>query len=212
MKIYATVAGIIATNCYMLLSDDETEAAIIDPAAFIPEFAEKIESLGAELKYIILTHGHADHTGGVPEFQSRFPDAKLAIGHDEVALLRNSGANFSSEILGSAVTPEPDILLKEGDELNVGNLSLKIIETPGHTAGGISILVNDEVLFSGDTLFHASIGRTDLPTGDYDTLLRSIREKLFVLDDEIQVLTGHMQETTIGYEKRENPYFKYSIM
>ncbi|MDR2610045.1 MAG: MBL fold metallo-hydrolase [Clostridiales Family XIII bacterium] len=206
MKIYSIVAGSIGTNSYLLLSDDEKEAAIIDPAVFIPEFAEKIDGLGATLNYILLTHGHGDHTGGIPEFKERFPDAKLAAGRHEEELLRNASVNYSSVILGAEVNPMPDILLKDGDELKVGNLTLKVIETPGHTAGGVSYLVNNEVLFSGDTLFRGSVGRTDLPTGDMITLLRSIREKLFTLDDEVRVLPGHMQDTTIGREKRTNPF------
>jgi glyoxylase-like metal-dependent hydrolase (beta-lactamase superfamily II) len=206
MKIFTTLAGSIGTNCYMLLSEDEKEAAIIDPADFIADYADKIVALGAELKYIILTHGHGDHTGGVPEFKKRFPGAKLAAGRHEEELLRNSSINFSSEILGGKLNLTPDILLKDGDELTLGDLTLRIIETPGHTVGGISILVNNEILFSGDTLFHASIGRTDLPTGDYDTLIRSIREKLFTLADDVRVLPGHMGETTIGFEKRNNPF------
>jgi glyoxylase-like metal-dependent hydrolase (beta-lactamase superfamily II) len=206
MKIFGVQAGSIGTNCYMLLSEDEKEAAIIDPAVFLPDYADKIEEIGAELKYIILTHGHGDHTGGVPEFKQRFPNAKLAAGQREEELLRNSSVNFSSYILGDEVNLTPDIPLKDGDKLILGDLTLRIIETPGHTAGGISILVNNETLFSGDTLFRASIGRTDLPTGDYDTLLRSIREKLFTLADEVRVLPGHMGETTIGFEKRNNPF------
>jgi glyoxylase-like metal-dependent hydrolase (beta-lactamase superfamily II) len=194
MKIYGVQAGSIGTNCYMLLSEDEKEAAIIDPAVFIPDYADKIEELGAELKYILLTHGHYDHTGGVIEFSERFPDAKLAAGRGE------------KDMLSAEANLMPDLLLKDDDELILGDLTLKIIETPGHTAGGISILVNNEVLFSGDTLFHASIGRTDFPTGDYDTLIRSIKEKLFVLDEGIHVLPGHMQETTISFEKTNNPF------
>jgi glyoxylase-like metal-dependent hydrolase (beta-lactamase superfamily II) len=136
-----------------------------------------------------------------------FPEAKLATGKDELTVLGDPALNYSEYTNGRMETLDPDVLLSDGDELAVGGLALKTIATPGHTIGGISVLVEADgggTLFSGDTLFRSSIGRTDLPTGDFAVLERSIQQKLYTLPDETEVYPGHMEPTTIGYEKRYN--------
>jgi glyoxylase-like metal-dependent hydrolase (beta-lactamase superfamily II) len=159
------------------------------------------------IKYVILTHGHGDHVGGVNAILAAHPDAKLAAGRDEAPILGDPGQNFTEYTIGRIETFTPEILLADGDELTVGDIPLTIIATPGHTIGGISIRVPGAV-FSGDTLFCASIGRTDLPTGDFGTLERSIKEGLYTLPDETEVYPGHMEPTTIGYEKRYNGFVR----
>ncbi|MDR0852154.1 MAG: MBL fold metallo-hydrolase [Clostridiales Family XIII bacterium] len=206
MIIKHFLIGSIGTNCYLVWDEGSDDAFLIDPAQNLPEIAQAIREEFLNLKYVILTHGHGDHIGGVTGILAEFPDAKLAAGRMEAELLAQARMNFSLEITGKSVSLVPDIFLNDGDELSVGNLTLAIIETPGHTPGGISILVNREVLFSGDTLFRDSIGRTDLAGGNYERIVASIREKLFVLPDEVRVYPGHMDETTIGHEKKFNPY------
>jgi glyoxylase-like metal-dependent hydrolase (beta-lactamase superfamily II) len=205
MIIKTIQVGFIGTNCYLVWEKSSGEAFIIDPADYNAEIANTIKNEELRLKYIVLTHGHGDHIGGVPALMREYPDVKLAAGRNETALLADAKLNFSGEISGNPITLRPDICLSEGDELKVGDMTLTVIETPGHTEGGISILVG-KTLFSGDTLFRSSIGRTDLPLGNYETLLESIREKLFTLPDDIAVYPGHMGETTIGFEKGHNPF------
>jgi glyoxylase-like metal-dependent hydrolase (beta-lactamase superfamily II) len=203
MEVRTFELGALGTNCYLVWDGASKEAVIVDPADFTDAVRSVIEDEGLSLKYVILTHGHGDHVGGVKAVLAAHPEAKLAAGRDEAPILGDPGYNFTEYITGRIETFKPDILLSEGDELHIGDAPLKVIETPGHTVGGISILAAGS-LFSGDTLFRASIGRTDLPTGDYDVLERSIREKLYTLPDDTEVYPGHMQPTTIGFEKRYN--------
>jgi glyoxylase-like metal-dependent hydrolase (beta-lactamase superfamily II) len=207
MKIEMIPIGSIGTNCYIAWDEKSKECFVVDPADDAPQVRAIIEREGLRVKYVVLTHGHGDHIGGVKGLLSEFPDAKLAAGAKELSLLGNASINYTPEILGRSVELEPDIKLSEGDELTVGSEILRVIETPGHTPGGISILTDDgKALFSGDTLFRASIGRTDLPGGDYAVLIQTIREKLFVLPDDVKVYPGHMEDTTIGLEKEYNPF------
>jgi glyoxylase-like metal-dependent hydrolase (beta-lactamase superfamily II) len=205
MIIKAIQLGAIGTNSYLVWDEKGGEAFIIDPADYTAEIANTIKEEQLRLKYIILTHGHGDHIGGVTMLTREYPGVKLAAGRNEATLLADANLNYSGEISGNRLSLKPDIYLSDGDEMKVGGMTLTVIETPGHTEGGISILTG-KTLFSGDTLFRSSIGRTDLPLGDYDALIKSIREKLFVLPDDITVYPGHMGETTIGFEKAHNPF------
>jgi glyoxylase-like metal-dependent hydrolase (beta-lactamase superfamily II) len=207
MQIKKFELGALGTNCYLVWDEDSKEAFFVDPADHTPDVRAAITDEGLSMKYVILTHGHGDHVGGVNAMLEDFPDAKLVVGKDEVDLLQDPALSYSEYINGRLETFEPDMLLSDGDELPLGALTLKTIATPGHTIGGISILVGDAV-FVGDTLFRASIGRTDLPTADFLTLEKSIREKLYALPDETEVYPGHMESTTIGYEKRYNGFIR----
>jgi glyoxylase-like metal-dependent hydrolase (beta-lactamase superfamily II) len=227
MRIKSFELGSLGTNCYIVWDEDSKEAFIVDPADFTEAVRAVISDEDLRLKYVILTHGHGDHVGGVSAILAAYPGAKLAAGRDEAPILGDPGYNFIEYITGRIETFSPDVLLADGDELTVGNMTLRVLSTPGHTIGGISILVPGGTgeaggtgesgeagapgaVFSGDTLFRASIGRTDLPTGDIDTLERSIREKLYTLPDDTEVYPGHMESTTIGYEKRDNGFGRES--
>jgi glyoxylase-like metal-dependent hydrolase (beta-lactamase superfamily II) len=207
MQIRTFELGSLGTNCYTVWDEDSKEAFIVDPADFTDAMRAVISDEGLLLKYVILTHAHGDHVGGVSAILAAYPGAELAAGRDEAPILGDPVYNFTEYITGRAETFSPDVLLSDGDELTVGNMTLRIIATPGHTIGGISILVPGAV-FVGDTLFRASIGRTDLPTGDFGALERTIREKLYTLSDETEVYPGHMETTTIGYEKRYNGFVR----
>ena len=219
MKIKIFQVGFIVTNCYLVWEEESREAVVVDPGAYESAIGCEIEGNGLKLKYIALTHGHGDHIGGVERLRESFPDAVLAAGAREAALLSDPDMNTSSSFLGEGITLEPDLLLGENDELSLGGLSFRVIETPGHTPGGLTYYVQDwdrspmarpfsGTAFTGDTLFQSSIGRTDLPGGDFDALMKSIREKLYTLPDDTIALPGHMDATTIENEKKYNPFVR----
>ncbi len=199
MQIKRYIGSSFGTNIYLAWDEDSKKAFLVDPAAPDKDLDSFIKDNALELEYIILTHGHGDHTGGLRYFQQQYPDAKLVAGKKERKSLYERKAPFGP---GGIVA---DIEAEDGMTLEVGNMHLEFIECPGHTPGGISILTGG-VLFSGDTLFRGSVGRTDFPGGDWDALLKTLKEKLLVLPEDTLVLPGHMGQTTIAYEKRYNPF------
>jgi glyoxylase-like metal-dependent hydrolase (beta-lactamase superfamily II) len=226
MKIQNYDSGMIGTNCYLVWDEDSGEAMIVDPGGYVPQIDEAVIAEGLTVKYIVLTHGHGDHTGGVADFQAKYPAALLAAGEKEADMLADARRNLSRDFAGAPISYHPGLLLKEGDELLLGTVPFLVFETPGHTPGGISLYTADGSAFAqtgqgagaegqisgvaitGDTLFQGSIGRTDLPGGDYRTLEDSIRTKLYTLPEDTAVLPGHMGATTIGYEVRHNPFVR----
>ena len=192
------------TNTYLVWDEISKEAAIIDPAAPSQSLISEIKSLGINLKYLISTHGHGVHIGGNKSINDNF-NVKNCIHKDDAGSLIDPNMNLSTYWNSQIIAPEADILLNDGDELFLGNEILKIIHTPGHSKGGISILARN-LLFCGDTLFADGIGRIDLPGGDYSTLINSIKTKLFVLDGNVKVLPGHGPDSTIEDEKVGNPF------
>lgn len=204
MKVLKFLTGPIQVNTY-LAYDETKKGFIVDPGDYSRQLTEKIQSEEIDIEYIILTHGHGDHIGGVLQYKELFPNSKIVAGSKEKELLENPALNLSAELFGKPLRIFADMYVSEGDSVQVGNTSLSFIDTPGHTVGGICILTKGYV-FSGDTLFMSSIGRTDFHGGNFQQLIDSIREKLFVLPDETIVLPGHMDETSIGYEKEHNPF------
>ncbi|HQC36009.1 MAG TPA: MBL fold metallo-hydrolase [Bacillota bacterium] len=198
MKIMTFVEGDISTNTYVCYNDAGS-CFIVDPAV---DYRPRNEFLAAQSlvpSHIILTHGHGDHTDGVPALKERFPEIKVVANRLEQNFISNNFRRYGRAAIS------PDIWVEDGEEMSIGDIKLKFITTPGHTPGGMCIYSGD-VLFSGDTLFFCSVGRSDLPGGNSADLFASIRDKLFVLPEDTRVLPGHMDETNIGYEKRHNPF------
>lgn len=205
MKIFKYMTGPLQVNTYLAYDEETKKGFIVDPGGYDAAITKKVQQEGIEIEYIILTHGHGDHIGGVAGFQADLPGAKIVAHVDEVSMLTDSAINCSDNIFGKSVTVDADILVRDKEELPLGNTVLNFIHTPGHTPGGMCIYV-DKVLFSGDTLFRRSIGRTDFPGGNFNEIVNSIRGKLYNFSDDTPVLPGHMGETTIGEEKRGNPF------
>lgn len=205
MKIVNIPTGMLQANTYLVCDETSRLGFIVDLGGYSKELKNIIEKNDIQIQYIVLTHGHGDHIGGVQEHLKDFPDAKVVCSRAEEKMLLDPELNEAHHFGPEKVSFKPDILVDDGDTLTVGNMTMKFIMTPGHTEGGMCILV-DDVLFSGDTLFCRSIGRTDLAGGDFRTIMESIKKKLFLLPDETQVLPGHMGPTTIGFEKEHNPF------
>ena len=205
MKIVNIPTGMLQANTYLVCDETSRLGFIVDLGGYSKELKNIIEKNDIQIQYIVLTHGHGDHIGGVQEHLKDFPDAKVVCSRAEEKMLLDPELNEAHHFGPEKVSFKPDILVDDGDTLTVGNMTMKFIMTPGHTEGGMCILI-DNVLFSGDTLFCRSIGRTDLAGGDFRTIMESIKKKLFLLPDETQVLPGHMGPTTIGFEKENNPF------
>lgn len=204
MILETLVVGQIATNCYILGCEKDNTAVVIDPGGNADQIMNRLKKHELELKAIIATHAHFDHIGAVASIV-RETDAKLYLHKDDWPILER--ASRSAAAWGFSVEqPEmPDEAPAEGDVLTFGTIKLKVLHTPGHSPGGISLTMDDKV-FVGDSLFYRSIGRTDFPGGDFDTLINSIKTKLFTLPDDTTAYTGHGPNTTIGDEKKHNPF------
>lgn len=205
MVIERFLTGPIQVNTYLAYDEETKEGFIVDPGAYCPELTSNAEEAGVDIKYIILTHGHGDHIGGIEGHLKDFPGAKIVAHEDEAEMLENPQYNLSLEVCGTPVSIKADIFVRDKDTLKVGNLELTFIHTPGHTKGGMCIYTAGH-LFSGDTLFRQSIGRSDFYGGDYRSLINSIKDRLYVFPDDTKVYPGHMGMTTIGDEKRGNPF------
>lgn len=206
MRITNLPSGALQANTYLAVDEKTNEGFIVDPGGYNKVLTKEVRDNDVNIKYIILTHGHSDHICGVNEHKAEFPDAKIVAYKDEEAMLENPNLNQSPGF-GVPYSTKADILVSDGDELKVGDVTLKFIHTPGHTEGGMCIYVKEaKALFSGDTLFRQSIGRTDFPGGYYKEIMDSIRKKLFLLPDDTNVFPGHMGTTSIGFEKENNPF------
>lgn len=202
--IHKLTVGPLMSNCFIVGCQKTKIAAVIDPGDETERILLALARSGLTLKNIINTHGHFDHVSGNKKLKDA-TGAEIFIHPLDAPMLRHISASAAYFGLSSDDSPSPDRTVNEGDTIAFGEVILEVIHTPGHTPGGIS-LSTDGVVFVGDTLFAGSIGRTDLPGGDYDTLISSIRKKLFQLPDTVRVLCGHGPETTIGIEKRTNPF------
>ncbi len=207
MKISYLVLGPFMTNTYLAWNEKGMDGIIIDPS-FTPEHIWKaVLTIGMTPKKILLTHAHVDHIAGLNFLREKFPDAKVYMSAKDLPLLTSASMNLSDMLDKPVVCGKPDVLVEEGDHITEGDIDLEVLETPGHTPGGLSFYDwKDNLVFTGDTLFQGSVGRTDFPGGSMTTLLTSIRKELFLLPDATNVLPGHGEPTTIGTEKRTNPF------
>ena len=206
IEIKSMTLGMVATNCYLIINKETKEALLIDPADNALRISNVIEENVCTLKAILLTHGHFDHIMALNELKKRY-NVPVYAHEEEEDVLKQSSLNMSS-MIGQIYTTQADIYVKDGEHLKLAGLDIIVLHTPGHTKGGVCYYLPEEkVLMSGDTLFHCSIGRTDFPTGSMSQLVRSVKEQLFVLPDDVQVYPGHDSVTSIGYEKQYNPFF-----
>ncbi len=205
MKINQYVVGEVQTNCYIIINEETKECLIVDPGAAARQLASRIKADALKPVAVLLTHGHFDHAGAAKELAEEFEI--LIYAHEaEEDTLKEPRKNVSW-MVGREESYKADVYVNERETLNLAGFSIQVIHTPGHTKGGCCYYFKDEqVLFSGDTLFAQSVGRTDFPGGSMSEIVRSIREKLMVLPDETTVYPGHNDVTTIKTERNYNPY------
>ena len=205
LKIGRLMMGICQTNCYFVYQEGKSDVIFIDPADQGAYIYDALKERGFTVAGILLTHGHFDHIWGLEELREK-SGAPVYIWEQEKALLGDARLNVSAGA-GRACSAEADVYVKDGEEITIAGMTCRLIGTPGHTEGSCCYYFPEGgFLVSGDTLFADSVGRTDLPTGDMGRLVRSIREKVFLLPDETKVYPGHGERTDIGHEKEYNPF------
>ena len=200
MRVESVAVGVYQANCYIVYDEKTMDGVIIDPGSEGGKIKKMIEDANFSPKYILITHGHADHTGAV-SFIKSFYDVPVVISRKDVDIMKNGEYLF-----GTLSDDEKNyVYVNDNDELKAGSLNIKCIETPGHTPGGVSFVIENSI-FTGDTLFFESVGRTDLSNGSTYDILNSVRNKLFKYGNDFAVYPGHGPKTTIGHEKLYNPY------
>jgi len=206
MKIIKLAVGPLGANCYIIYCEKTLQGAVIDPGGNGKDIIDIINRDNIKLACIINTHGHADHIAANDEIKEA-TGAPVFIHGADAKMLVSAQGNLSSYIGNNLICQPADRLLSDGEIIKVGEIELQVIHTPGHTPGGICLKAND-ILFSGDTLFDQSIGRTDFPGGSHSQLINNIKNKLMVLADSTTVLPGHGETTTIGNERHTNPFIQ----
>lgn len=205
MKVTGWVLGMVQTNCYCIYNEGEENALIVDPGADGDMIIEKLDGKGLKVKAVLLTHAHFDHIGGVEALVKKY-GCKVYACEDEKDIVCSGDLNLSATF-GERMVLGDVTYLPDGYEINEGSLKCRLIATPGHTKGSCCYYFESEgILFTGDTLFCGSVGRTDFPTGSASTLVRSIREKLLILPDGTACFPGHGESTSIGTERAVNPF------
>lgn len=205
LKIGRIVLGMCQTNCYFVYEEGSSRVIVFDPADKGDYIFNGLKEKGFTVEAILLTHGHFDHIWGVEQLRE-LSGAKVYAYEGEKELCEDAYLNVSKGA-GRACTVKADEYVEDGEEITAAGISCRLIATPGHTGGSCCYYFeNDKILISGDTLFQESVGRTDLPTGSMSMLVRSVKEKLLPLPEEVKVYPGHGESTTIGYEKKYNPF------
>lgn len=205
MILNKITAGPLAVNCYIIVCEATGAGAVIDPGDEAPVILNHIKQQRIDVKLILLTHGHVDHLAHLSRIKKEL-GAEFLMHQDDVFLLKGLFAQALMFGLPNPGNPKPDRFVSDGDEIALGRLKIKVLHTPGHSPGSVTYFV-DNKLFVGDLIFAGSIGRTDLPGGDYQKLIRSVESKIFTLPDDTIIYPGHGPETTVGQEKSTNPFF-----
>lgn len=205
LKIGRMILGICQTNCYFVYQEGSTDVIFFDPADNGDHIYETLQEKGFHIAGILLTHGHFDHIWGSKRLRE-LSGAKIYAYEEEKVLCEDAVKNVSEQA-GRAYTVEPDVYLKDGEEISIADMTCRLIGTPGHTIGSCCYYFEEAgMLISGDTLFQESVGRTDFPTGSMSAIVHSIKDRLFILPDETKVYPGHGEVTNIGVEKKYNPF------
>ncbi|MCD7974787.1 MAG: MBL fold metallo-hydrolase [Phascolarctobacterium sp.] len=206
MKIYCLEVGMLATNCYIAVNEKLKEGVILDPGADANAILKQVEKLGIKITAIFITHGHSDHIMALNEVREK-TGACVYISREDADMLTKADRNLSM-FIGETIECAPaEKFYSDGDVIEEAGLKFDVLATPGHTKGGVCLKYGD-IVFCGDTVFCESIGRIDFPGGSYLELLQSIRNKLLPLDDETKLLPGHGPATTVGWERRRNPFLQ----
>lgn len=206
MRLGQMIVGNVSTNCYFVENEETHDLILIDPGDRPFDIQNRIEDMGCNPVAILLTHGHFDHILAVNALKDLYPQIKVYACTAEKDLLETPAMNCSS-MIGRTCSVEADVYVTDMEQLNLAGMNIQVIKTPGHTKGCCCYYLQEEnVLFSGDTLFEGSIGRTDLPTGNMGELLESLKKLLSTLPEDVDVFPGHGDSTTIGHEKRYNPF------
>ena len=204
MNYEILIVGPLETNCYLVYCQDSLECAVVDPGAEADRIFLMIARKSLKPELILNTHGHIDHIGANKDIKEKF-NIPLYIHSADSPMLENVQQSEIAIFLGAVDSPSPDHLLNDGDKIKIGKSSLRVIHTPGHSPGSVSFL-GDGFLLSGDSLFFGGVGRTDLPGGSWKDMESSIKNKILTMPDEMVVLPGHGPSTTVGQEKRANPF------
>ncbi len=208
MIIKTLVVGPIGANCHVIGDTESNEGAIIDPGDQADRILQVVKETGLDIKYLIATHGHFDHVAAVQPLKNEI-ECEFLLHKEDLPPVQRSKESAMNWGIDIEQVPDPDRFVDEGDVVKLGTLELQIIHTPGHSLGGMCVYIPEEkVLFSGDTLFSGSIGRTDFEGGSMEDLKNSIKEKLYTLPDDTVVYPGHMGETSIGDEKVQNMFVR----
>ncbi|MGX8795565.1 MBL fold metallo-hydrolase [Fusibacter sp. JL298sf-3] len=207
MILERIVVGSYAANCYIVADENTREAIVIDPGSEGERICERLEALNVQVKKIVLTHGHGDHIGGAEAVKAK-TGAPVVIHHDDAEMLGDPIVNLTAT-MRQKVAFTPDATIGHLDTIEVGTHRFEVRHTPGHTRGGICLIEkNERIVFSGDTLFYGSVGRSDLSGGNHKTLIASIIRELMPLEDDFTVYSGHGSSTTVGFERRKNPFIQ----
>ena len=199
------VVGPLGVNCYLIGCEQTNEAAIIDPGDETNRIIAEINKKKLSLTHILLTHAHVDHLACLMQLKEAIP-AEVLMHADDIPLLEGSKVHAAMFGLPYPGTPKADRFLVDGDKFKIGNIDVEVLHTPGHSPGSLTYKIENN-LFVGDLIFAGSIGRTDLPGGSFDTLIQAVQSKIFILDDHTKIFPGHGPATTVGEEKRSNPFF-----
>jgi len=210
MMLEILTVGELMTNCFILGDEKTKQAVVIDPGGDFEIIEAHLMKLKLKTKYIILTHGHVDHIGALSQLKEA-TEAEILVHSKDSAMLYDPNQNLSIFSGDQTIAIKADRLLEEGEIIQCGEIKLEVLHTPGHTPGGISLLT-DKMIFTGDALFCGSIGRTDFPGSSYQELINSIKDKLLRKEDDFIIYPGHGPSSTIGQERKSNPFLTGDLL